>query len=410
MTERTAVVCGSGIGGMAAAVSLRGVGFRVTVVEQAPVLSEVGAGLQLGPNAISVLYRLGLHDEVDKIGLMTQESIKRRWQDGTIIYKTNLGAAARKQHGSPYVQVHRADLHDLLRSAACDPSRDGYPVEIVTDTRITDLQGIDSDSPGVISSDGRTFSADLVIGADGIRSTVRKSMGIAGRIQSSGDMAFRFLLDAEKIKSDPVTKFLCDWQGANVWLGPERHVVMYPIRSFKNINVVAVVPEIAAVVDEGSCKMPKEDMLEQFADWDERVVRALTTAEDNLLAWALNHLEPLESWTSGRVALLGDACHAMVPYVSQGASQAILDALVLAETLDEYGEMDVPQALKVYEDRRRSDAESVQQAALSNQRLYHLPDGPEQQQRDREMTDDPSNLNDMLARIYAGGHASRGAL
>src|SRR5690606_15516968 len=194
MRKRTAVVCGGGIGGTAAALALRRVGLNVTLIEQAPEIKEIGTGLQLGPNAVRALFDLGLERELRALSPITQEIIRRRW-DGSVLNRTSLGASAEKRYGAPYLQMHRADLLAALFEAAVSPRGPGTPVEVVTAARASEVENIDGPAPVVVTTDGQRFSGDVLVGADGVKSVVRQAIGCTTPVVNSGDMCFRALID-----------------------------------------------------------------------------------------------------------------------------------------------------------------------------------------------------------------------
>jgi len=402
-SEPEVVICGAGIGGLTAAVALRAAGIATTVLEQAPQLGEVGAGLQIGPNATRVLGRLGLTRELSEIALTVQESVRRRWADGHVLAKTVLGEAAVARYGSPYAHIHRADLHDLLHRAAIDPSRPGPAARIVCGVTVTGVDTSDPLRPRVLTSSGDGYSGDVVIGADGIKSVVRRSIGGPEDIFDSGDMAFRTLIDGAAVKADPATRFLVDTPATNVWLGADRHIVVYPVRDFSAVNIVAIGPITAEVSEQWRTEAPASEMVELYAGWDDRLTALLSKAEPTVVAWALKHQRPFADWSSGNVALLGDACHAMVPYFSQGASQAIEDGAVLAEEIaGAAGAGEMAEALRRYSDRRAERAAAVQTGALNNRALFHLPDGPQQRERDERFRVEHQESDITFDWIYRG--------
>lgn len=377
-----AVIVGAGIGGLSTACALRDQGLSVTVLEQAPELGEVGTGLQIGPNASRIILRLGMADLIAPHVLVTQESIRRRWQDGTVLARTELGDAAIADFGAPYWHLHRADLHSVLLEASVDPTRPGTPATVHTNSRVGHVDTTDPDRPAVVTTDGRRFDADVLIGADGIRSAVRRAVDAPEEILPSGDMAYRTLIRGDRVAADPLTSWLLDRSAANFWLGADHHLVVYPIRDFTAVNIVAVVPETPEVCAAGRTEEPAEAMRRAYAGWDATVGALLAQSEDTVIGWALHYQDPHSAWVKGAVALVGDACHAMVPYFSQGASQAIEDAAVLAEELGAAEPGTIPAALQRYRERRAEHAGIVQRGALNNRELFHMPDGPAQQERD----------------------------
>jgi salicylate hydroxylase len=402
MADVDVVICGAGIGGLAAAAALRSKGISTTVLEQAPQLGEVGAGLQIGPNATRVLYHLGLQQAMDLISLEVQETVNRRWTDGSIIAKTTLGASATTRYGAPYLQVHRADLHDALLSAAVGDGVDGPPARILTNNTAVGIDESDPLRPRVLLSDGATVDGNVVIGADGIRSMIRSYIGAPNDVTDSGDMAFRTLIDGDAVRNDPATRFIVDWQAGNVWFGPGGHLVVYPVRRQKLINIVGIFPISDDVSRDWSRPATHAEMLAAYEGWDERVLALLRKATGPITLWALKHQEPFSQWNRGNIALLGDAAHSMVPYVSQGASQSIEDAAVLAEELATVDPAGVSTALEGYVQRRAERARTVQIAAMDNRKVFHLPDGDRQRERDARMRSVAKNVDTKLDWIYMG--------
>ncbi|WOC12716.1 FAD-dependent monooxygenase [Gordonia sp. MP11Mi] len=397
---RSAIVVGGGIGGLTAALALRRRGIEVTVLEQAEELGEVGAGLQIGPNASSVLYDLGLADELNRIGLVVQESVRRRWQDGRILAKTTLGSTATRKYGAPYFHVHRADIHRITLDAAVDPNQPGPAAEVITGQRVSTIEDVDSESPTVVTVDGKRYTADVIIGADGIRSEVRTAIGGPSEIIQSGDMAYRALVPMDRLRTNSATSWFADWPAANFWLGHNRHLVAYPVRDMQFLNVIAIVPCSPQVADEWRIVAPAQEMRACFEGWDVRVTEMLAESDPEVMAWALNCQAPFADWSRGRVVLLGDACHAMLPYFSQGASEAIEDGAILAEELSD----DVPARVGIdrYLARRAPHVERVQRGAGGNRDLFHLPDGPEQERRDARFLEQHQEADISFDFIYQG--------
>ena len=402
MADLDVVICGAGIGGLAAAAALRGQGIATTVVEQAPRLGEVGAGLQIGPNATRVLYHLGLREAMDLVSLEVQETVNRRWTDGAIIAKTTLGASATARYGAPYLQVHRADLHDALLSAAVGDGFSGPPARILTNSSAVGVDETDPLRPRVLLADGSVVEGNVVFGADGIRSMVREHIGAPTEVADSGDMAFRTLIDGAAVRHDPATRFIVDWQAGNVWFGPGGHLVVYPVRRQQLINVVGIFPITEDVSRDWSRPATHDELLTAYQGWDERVLALLGKASGPITLWALKHQEPFSQWNRGNIALLGDAAHSMVPYVSQGASQSIEDAAVLAEELATVSPAEAAGALDAYVQRRAERARTVQVAAMDNRSVFHLPDGERQRERDARMRAVNKNVDTKLDWIYQG--------
>jgi salicylate hydroxylase len=381
----TVTIAGGGLGGLTTALALRRRGLRTTVLEQAPQLGEVGAGIQTAPNASRVLLGLGLRRQLEAIHTEPQDQVRRRWEDGSIIATLPLGARVKREFNAPYWHYHRADLHKVLLDACLDPHGPGPVVEVHTGAAVIDIDVADPERPVAITTDGRRIGGDVLVGADGIRSAVRDAMGLPDTLVFSGEMAYRALIPGDKIAADPATRFLLDRFHSTIWYGPDRHLVHYMIRGGEYLNVVAIVPNTLDVEQTWTGPATADEMVDAFRGWDDRVASMLSKAEGDASKWAMfrRHRDPV--WVDGHVALLGDACHAMLPYQAQGASQAMEDAAVLAEELGAVTRGGIAGALTRYVARRATHAGMVQDASLENMRFYHLPDGPEQQERDRHL-------------------------
>jgi salicylate hydroxylase len=376
------VIVGGGLGGMTAALSLRQRGLSVTVLEQAPQFGEIGAGIQTAPNASRILLGLGLRKQMEAIHTEPQDQVRRRWKDGSVIGLTQLGDHVKQRYNAPYWHYHRADLHSVIMDACLDPAGPGPVVELRTASRVTGLDRSNAHRPAAVTEGGRRFEADVLIGADGIRSRVRDLMGLPDTLEFSGEMAFRALIPGDLIAADPATRFLMDRYQSTIWYGPGRHLVHYVIRGGEYLNVVGCVPCTDDVAEKWTASATADEFVSAYSGWDDRVAAMLSKAKDDVLSFALYHRRRDPVWGDGHVALMGDACHAMLPYQAQGASQAVEDAAVLAEELGRVGADGVAGALRRYVDRRAKHAGMVQDASLQNKSFYHYPDGPQQETRD----------------------------
>lgn len=382
-------IAGGGLGGLTTALSLRRRGLRTTVLEAAPQLGEVGAGIQTAPNASRILLGLGLRHQLAAIRTEPLDQVRRRWQDGSIIAQLPLSDRVVREYGAPYWHYHRADLHRVLLDACLDPGGAGPVVAVHTDAKVVDIDRTDPEQPVAITERGERFAGDVLVGADGIRSSVRDAMGLEDTLVFSGEMAYRALIPGGKIAADPATRFLIDRYHSTIWYGPDRHLVHYTIRGGEFLNVVAIVPNTLDVRDDDpstwTAPATADELVEGFPGWDDRVAAMLSKAEGDASSWALYRRRRDPVWVDGNVALLGDAAHAMLPYQAQGASQAMEDAAVLAEELGAVTCDGIAGALVRYVSRRATHAGMVQDASLENMRFYHLPDGAEQQERDRKL-------------------------
>lgn len=382
----TVTIAGGGLGGLTTALALRRKGLRTVVLEQAPQLGEVGAGIQTAPNASRILFGLGLRRQMAAIHTEPTDQVRRRWADGSIIASLPLADRVKREYGAPYWHYHRADLHRILLAACTDPDGPGPVTEVHTDSGVVDVDRSEPDRPVAVTADGRRFAGDVLIGADGIRSRVRDACDFDDTLVFSGEMCFRALIPGDKIRADPTTRFLADRFHSTIWYGPDRHLVHYFVRGGEYLNVVAVVPNTLDTTDAWTLPATAAELVDAFPGWDDRVAAVLAKADD-ASKWALFRRRRDPVWVDGRVALLGDACHAMLPYQAQGASQAMEDAAVLAEELGAVTRDGIDGALVRYVSRRATHAGMVQDASLENMRFYHLPDGPEQRERDELLRD-----------------------
>jgi len=365
---RKVAVIGAGIGGTAAAINLLRAGFDVHVYEQARALREVGAGIQVSPNASRVIDRLGFGDELAKIGVRPEAFHQRRWQDGRTLLKSPLGEAVREAFGFPYYQVHRGDLLTML-TAALPPARVHVGHKLVS----FDDRG---DSVAIQFENGIETSADVLIGADGIHSTVRHGLFGAEAPRYSGGIAYRGLIPAERVRHFDVEVT------TQIWMGPHGHVVVYFVAGKRYLNFVANVDRDASTLESWVQQGDPEILRATYAGWDPNLLAILDGISETFM-WGVYERAPLPRWSIGRVTLLGDACHAMQPHMAQGAAQALEDGATLVGCLERMP--DIPAALLRYQDLRLPRTAHVQSLAARNKDRFHMPEGPEQIARDAAM-------------------------
>ncbi|UUU28968.1 FAD-dependent monooxygenase [Streptomyces sp. CA-210063] len=381
-----AIVVGAGIGGLAATLSLRRAGCEVTLVEQTPRFTEIGAGIQLAPNATRVLRRLGLLDAVVARSTRPSRLSFRTWSDGGEICRYALGREAEDAFGAPYLQVHRADLHQALAAAV-------PPESVRLNTAVVGI-GQDDRSAHVTTAGGERLEADLVVAADGVRSAARRWLFGADEALFSGTAAYRALLPADKVADLDLPEYA-------LWLGPGRHFVHYWVRRGELLNVVGVIGAEKAR-ESWTARAEPGEQLRAFDGWDPRVLTVLART-GTVFRYGIHTRAPLARWNIGRVTLLGDSAHAMVPFQAQGAAQALVDATVLGDTLTGATPADVPDALDRYVRRRLATATKVQASSARAGEDYHLPDGPEARARN-------ARLAAQAARNEFGPHAAAWAV
>ena len=363
-------VVGGGIGGLAAALSLLRAGLDVQVFEQAAALMEVGAGIQISPNASRLLHRLGLGGALDRTGVRPVAVHQRRWDDGRTLQRAPLGEAMEAAFGAPYYHFHRADLLKALADAL-PPERLhlGHRLAGFTDH---------GDRVELRFAHGERVTAGVLVGADGIHSTVRGELFGPEQPRFTDCIAYRGLVPADRLSHLELEVL------ANNWMGPGGHFVHYFVAGGRLVNFVAINERETWTRESWTDRGEVADALAAFKGWHPQV-SAIIGAVDETFIWALFDRTPLERWSVGRVTLLGDACHAMLPFMAQGAAQSIEDGATLAACLRQDGAADVASALRRYDALRRPRATRLQEMSRANKTRYHLPDGLAQQARDAEL-------------------------
>lgn len=355
------LVAGAGIGGLTAALALAKAGRKVTVLERRTKVEEIGAGIQLSPNASRVLIDLGLGLALARVAGEPERVMIRHGEGGGRIVDMPLGQVIRERFGAPYWVVHRADLQTVLLDAV----RSQPLVRLVfgRSVKSVDAEGDGVTVPAEAASGPETYRGALLIGADGLWSRVAPAIGDHSEADFSGYVAWRGTIPTE----DAPPPFRRKETG--LWLGNGAHVVHYPLRGGKVVNVVAVIGDRNS---EPGWSRPgdPEVFRKRFKGWSRELLALFATVPE-WQVWSLFDRAPREAWVKGRVALLGDAAHPVLPFLAQGGALAIEDATVLAKHLA--ATPDIPAALKAYEAARRPRTKRVQAAARGNGRTYHLP-------------------------------------
>jgi salicylate hydroxylase len=350
------LVAGGGIGGLATALALTRQGFAVKVLEQAPQLGEIGAGIQLGPNAFAAFDALGIGEKARGRAVYTDEMVMHDALDETLVGRIATGAAFRQRFGNPYAVIHRADVHLSLLEAAQESDR----IEVLTSTTV---QRVDQDDAGVTVHDasGGKHRGIALIGADGVKSAVRRQyVGDDARV--SGHVVYRAVVDKKDFPAD------LQWNAASIWVGPNCHLVHYPLRGGEQYNVVVTFH--SREQEEWSVREGSRDEVQSYFEGICARARQLIDLPKSWKRWATADRDPIGQWTYGRVTLLGDAAHPTLQYLAQGACMAMEDAVTLGEALRVH-DGDFSRAFAHYERSRIARTARIVLSAREMGRIFH---------------------------------------
>ncbi|MFF7726042.1 3-hydroxybenzoate 6-monooxygenase [Streptomyces sp. NPDC008001] len=388
------LIAGGGIGGLAAALSVARQGHRATVLERSDVFGEVGAGIQLGPNAFRALDGLGVGTAVRARAVLIDEL---QFMDGTTgerIARMPLTGAYRERFGNPYAVVHRGDLYQALLDACR-----AHPAVTLLGGQFVVRYEQDAAGVTVVTCTGRTFRGDVLVGADGIRSAVRRQLVGDGDPRVSGHTIYRSVIPMDQVPEE------LRWNSVTLWAGPKWHFVHYPIAGGKCLNLAATRDDAASEAVAG-LPVPAEAVVGEFPELGHAARRLLELGR-GWRAWVLCDRDPVADWTDGRVTLLGDAAHPMLQYAAQGACMALEDAVLLGELLRgaEPDEPALGRRLEKYNAGRCERTARTQLVAREmGKQLYH-PAGDAARARNRmlcSLTTD--ELYDKVAWLHAGAH------
>jgi salicylate hydroxylase len=353
-------IAGAGLAGLTLALALLRRAFPVQVFEQANVLGDVGAGLQLSPNATRCLHALGLGPALERVASVPRGKQVRLWSTGQRWKLFDLGAAAVAEYGFPYLMLHRADLHAVLVEAVRALDRScihlGAP-----------CSGFTQDAHGVKLHllNGHTVPCDALVAADGVHSLLRGQLGHADAPQFTGCAAWRGLIPMAALP-----EHLREPVGTN-WIGPGGHVITYPVRGGALLNFVGLLERDDWRVESWNVQGTRDEFANDFPGWHPDI-HACIRSVDVPYKWALFARPPMPAWTKSRVTLLGDACHSMLPMLAQGAVMALEDGYVLGRCVQKYGV--APEALQAYEAARRERANRAVSGSAENAKRFHNPD------------------------------------
>jgi salicylate hydroxylase len=384
----SAIVAGGGIGGLAAALGLAIKGCRVTVLEQADTFGEIGAGIQIGPNAFHAMDYLGIGDVGRSRAVYIDALVMMDAVSGEEILRAPVDEPFRKFMGNPYAVIHRADLHDAFLSACkANPN-----VTLVNKERVLSYENT-SNGAHVRTESGNTYEADAVIGADGIRSKIREQFTGGDPLKVSGHVAYRAVLKLDQMPED------LRWNAATIWVGPKCHIVHYPLQGWKTFNLVATF--VTDLENVGSNEPGKrEEILSKMTHVVPKI-RKILEVPNEWRRWVLGDRDPIPSWVDGNVALLGDAAHPTYQYFAQGACMAMEDAVCLSDRFEKCGG-DFKSTFQAYQADRIPRAYRVVLSSRELGRVYHA-DGVERLVRNAWLRDKtPEEFNHSLRWLYGG--------
>jgi salicylate hydroxylase len=356
------LIAGAGIGGLTAASCLMKAGHQVEVYEQAPELSEIGAGIQLSANAMHVLNYLGLGEAIGRLSVRPGAYAFRLHDTGEVIGQFPLAGEHERLNGAPYNQLHRADLHDLLAARAREFDKN----VVRLNRRVVGFK----ENPASVElffADGSRATGDLLIGADGVKSVVRAQIAGSDHAAYTGDAAWRLTIPTDELPEDFMGQVM------SVWMGPGAHVVCYYLRGGALLNFVGLVETDDISEESWTAKFPWERLKADFVGWHENIQTVIDKADnDACFRWSLYYRPPIATWSARRATLLGDAVHATLPYLAQGAAMAIEDAAVLTRALQSTDT--VADALQLYERNRIERTSRIVKGSDANRTLFHMRD------------------------------------
>jgi 6-hydroxynicotinate 3-monooxygenase len=357
-TKPAVAIIGAGIAGLTAAATLRRIGIKADIYEQAPAFARIGAGIQMNPNAMRILRGLGLEEHIRRIGFAPQVGYNREWDTGEVTYLHPMGEEIEARFGAPDISLHRAELHAALLSI--------NPPECIHMQK--KLVGLDQRGSQVVLSfeDGIRVEADAVIGADGVHSTVLEILFGSGEPRFTGQVAYRAIFRSELLGTEIDDRVK--------WWGPGRHIVSYKVDPRRDeLYFIASTPEPDFKIESWSALGNLDQLRAAFTGFHPKATVILDSCPD-VRKWALVERDPLAQWSGERIVLIGDACHPMLPYMAQGAGSSMEDAVVLARCLEGQDLDGFAAAFRRFERNRKERTSRIQLGARQNQWMRTAPD------------------------------------
>jgi salicylate hydroxylase len=358
MKPLNVLIVGAGIGGLTHALCMSRAGHRVTILEANPSVEFLGAGIQISPNATKVLQSIGLGPELARVATVPEYASFRHWRTGACIHQSRLGSAINERFGAPYYHLLRSDLMRLLVDVVAQDAR----IDLIYGVKALGFE-VKGDAVSVRSPDAR-FTGQVLVGADGIHSSIRQGLFGEQMPRFTGQVAWRFLAPAARLDPSAVAP------GVTAWWGPGQHFVHYLVGQGQWVNCVCVLESTQWAQESWVQRGEVAAVAEDFKGWHPSLASLIKAADaSEVYKWTLFDRPEMPSWGAGPVTLLGDACHATLPFMAQGAAMAIEDAAVLSRCLREGSE--VRASLKQYEALRKPRTTYVQRASQRNGRVFH---------------------------------------
>ncbi|KAJ4373766.1 hypothetical protein N0V83_002505 [Neocucurbitaria cava] len=384
--ELDIVIVGAGLSGLAASIQCALAGHSVVVLESAKELAEIGAGLQLTPNATRLLQQWGVYDMINDQVCEPVTLTVLNYRGQVLAHEDGFNENIRRKYGAPFSDCHRVDLQQALVKRARE-----LGVTVALNAKVSRLDF--GDAPGsiakIITEDNKVYAADLIVGADGLWSTCRSTfLGRRDPPLPTGDLAYRIVLKIDQIKDQKLRNMVQN-HACRFWAGPDAHVVAYSMRGGNMYNVVLLVPDD---LEEGVARTEGnlDEMRKLFEGWDP-VLTQLLESVDRVDKWKLMHREEMESWINpqSNLVLIGDSCHPMLPYLAQGANSSIEDGAVLGLLLSPANfssKSELPETLQLFQQMRKARGEGIVRETFKQRRDFHMRNGPEQEKRDELMS------------------------